>query len=187
MNGPIIAAGLGNPGQRYAGTRHNLGFMVVDRLAARLQARWRIASGPYLEADGGALKLIKPTTYMNSSGVAVAQVVRQLQLDLSALLVLLDDVHLSLGTLRLKRRGSDGGHRGLASVIEQLDSREIPRLRLGIGTPPEGEDRIGYVLSRFTDDEMPVVDEMVEIGADAVTSFVETGIERTMNAVNPTV
>jgi len=128
--------------------------------------------------------LIKPTTYMNSSGVAVAEVVQRLRLDLASLLVLLDDVHLSLGTLRLRRRGSDGGHRGLESVIEELGSREVPRLRLGIGAPQEGEDRIEYVLSGFNDDEMPVVEEMIEAGADAVESFIEAGIECTMNTVN---
>lgn len=187
MKGPIVAVGLGNPGQRYARTRHNLGSMVVDKLAGRMEMRWRDASS-YAETDreicARPLKLIKPITYMNSSGLAVAEVVRRLDLDLGSLLVILDDLYLPLGTLRLRRGGSDGGHRGLASVIRELGSTEVPRLRLGIGTPTEAQDRIEYVLSDFEGEETRVVEEMTEAGADVVVSFLRSGIERAMNEAN---
>ena len=182
-----VAVGLGNPGARYAGTRHNLGFRVVDLLAGDLGGRWERAPS-YLFAEvvceSRALLLIKPTTYMNGSGVAVAEVLRQFDVGLADVLVVVDDVHLQPGRLRLRRGGSHGGHNGLRSIVETVGCSGFPRLRLGVGMPPEGEDLIGYVLGEFDREELDVAEAAVRTAADGVVCWRTSGLDEAMNRYN---
>jgi len=167
-----LLLGLGNPGTDYVGTRHNVGFEVLDLLAARLGAAWR-PEGRALRAELAEPRvvLVKPTTYMNRSGIAL----RQAWLDYSLeepgqLFVITDDFHLDLGALRLRASGSPGGHNGLASLEEQLGTDEYPRMRIGVGDP--GRDSVDFVLSRFSAAEQPVVEETLETSSWAAEDWV---------------
>jgi len=183
-----LAIGLGNPGSSYTLTRHNLGFRVIEVLSRRLNITLRATEGPCLWGSGPLddlpVGLACPTTYMNDSGRAVDFLRVDLGLALSDLLVICDDANLPRGKIRLRRGGSDGGHRGLASVISQLASEEFPRLRLGIGAPPETEDLIEYVLEEFEQTEHALVDTMIEQAVDAVLAYFREGIETAMNRFN---
>jgi PTH1 family peptidyl-tRNA hydrolase len=183
-----LAIGLGNPGRRYALTRHNLGFRVIEVLSRRLVITLRLIQGPCLlgtgRLDHDRIGLAQPATYMNESGRAVAFLQDHLNLEPKELLVICDDVNLPLGKIRLRRGGSDGGHRGLASVIATLASTEFPRLRLGVGMPPEGEDLVDYVLQECEPEEQPLVAEMIEGAADAVVACFQEGLETAMNRFN---
>jgi PTH1 family peptidyl-tRNA hydrolase len=168
--------GLGNPGRKYEGTRHNIGFRVLDVLAARAQARWRHRClAPYdmaaLDAPRGLL-LCKPRTYMNHSGRAVAALRRSKRIPPEELLVVYDDVHLGLGRMRARTEGSAGGHNGMKSIIAVLGTQAFPRLRVGIGHG-DGDERIRHVLGRFSADERACVEEVVAAAADAVVRLVE--------------
>ena len=184
-----VVVGLGNPGSEYAHTRHNLGFRVVDLLAGRLKGTWsestwyffcRIATG------SEPLVLVKPTTFMNRSGVAVADVLDRFEADVEDVLVVVDDVHLDLGRIRLRRGGSDGGHNGLRSIIDCVGSAAFPRLRLGIGAPPEGTDRIGHVLSALEAGEYDTVEAAIREAASGVRCWMESGIDVAMSRYNST-
>lgn len=182
--------GLGNPGRRYQKTRHNLGIMVLDCLADQLNALWSqrelydaaSASG----GDGLRLLLIKPQTFMNQSGLAVARAVKYRNLRPQNLLVICDDLALPFGVLRLRPRGSDGGHRGLRSVIEHLGTTEIPRLRLGIGAPPPGTDPADYVLEGFNPREKEQLPEILDLAVQGLKLVLTSGIEKAMNEINRT-
>jgi PTH1 family peptidyl-tRNA hydrolase len=183
-----LIVGLGNPGREYEGSRHNLGFEVVDLLAQRndirvchrlhraLYGRGRVAGTDCLVA--------KPQTFMNASGEAVARLLFYYRIPLADLIVVCDDLALDLGRLRLRRRGSAGGHKGLASIISHLHSPDFPRLRLGIGAPPPGWDGVDWVLSRFAPQERPLADEAVANAAEAVEFLLREGIEAAMNRYN---
>ncbi len=181
-----LVVGLGNPGRRYRGTRHNVGWEVVDLLGTR----WRI---PFFgeeeealvgrgEAAGGEVLLAKPLTYMNRSGEAVRGLVHRYGLRPQEVLVIYDDVDLPVGTIRVRPRGSSGGHHGMASVIEALGTAEIPRVRIGIGRPTG--DAADYVLSRFAPEERPRIREAIERAADAVEVVLREGIQRAMERFN---
>ncbi len=184
--GAVCVVGLGNPGRRYAETRHNTGFAVVDALAERLgtppeefrgdQYRWR---GGHKER---IVFLCKPWTYMNLSGAAVRTLMRETGLEPSNMLVVCDEAAFPLGKLRLRGQGSSGGHNGMRSVIEAVGSGNFPRLRCGIGAP-EG-DYAEYVLSRFTREEESAAREMVRRAADAAICWIDEGLERAMNIYN---
>ena len=183
-----IVLGLGNPGVRYAGTRHNIGFMLVDYLARRAGAGWVASARDYsmlaeVDWDGQSVLLVKPQTYMNHSGRAARALCLRFAVPPSGLLVAYDDFLLGFGRLRLRGRGSDGGHNGLSSVIEELSSKDVPRLRLGIGQPPQGDDIIGYVLAPFSQSDREV-ETLVEWGAAAVKTYFAEGIEVAMNRFN---
>lgn len=184
--------GLGNHGQAYRYTRHNVGFMVLDELCRRWSCPLREGRGEYFRAMSlrGATEvtLIAPTTFMNNSGVAVREVAEELVLGPDRILVVADDFALPLGTLRLRRNGSDGGHNGLASIIYQLGDNGFPRLRCGIGVAEQcaGEDPATFVLSPFAPEEGKAVAAMIGRAADAVESFVHSGIDRTMTQYNRT-
>tara|TARA_Y100001960_G_scaffold309672_1_gene368351 strand:+ start:66 stop:641 length:576 start_codon:yes stop_codon:yes gene_type:complete len=184
-----IVVGLGNPGDRYALTRHNIGFMALDRLAQRRQRPWSSFGAAKTESmiasadvDGNQVLLVKPQTFMNASGKAVMALHARQPFEPSNLLVVLDDFHLAFGRLRLRRSGSDGGHNGLGSVIDKVGSEDIPRLRMGIGPLPDEGDDIDYVLSDFRRDEN--VDELVGRGCSAVEHCIADGIYNTMNQFN---
>jgi len=177
--------GLGNPGRRYRGTRHNVGFEVVERLARRwgvcfrVQGRAEVAEATFA---GEPVVLAKPLTYMNLSGEAVGELVRRLGLKPGQVLVVYDDMDLPVGTVRVRARGSSGGHRGMASVLEALGTAEVPRVRVGIGRPEE--DAVDHVLSRFSPEERAQVDQAVERAADAVETALGEGIHRAMDRFN---
>ena len=177
--------GLGNPGERYAGTRHNIGFMVLDELAGRLRARFRSGSGRAVARGNWRsddIVLVKPLLYMNESGVPVAE---QLNRKPDEFLVVCDDFALPFGRLRLRPGGSEGGHNGLASIIYRLGTDRFPRLRIGIGTPPDGQGWADYVLEPFTSRERQLLPELIERAADACLMVPSEGIEQAMNRYNP--
>ncbi|MBI3004961.1 MAG: aminoacyl-tRNA hydrolase [Ignavibacteriales bacterium] len=189
----FFIVGLGNPGNDYIHTRHNLGFDVVDKVVDEWKLRWKEGKGEYVFAVG-SLKdvefgLAKPLTYMNNSGDAVADIVGRFEVPLAQLLVVCDDFQLPLGVLRLRPGGSDGGHNGLYSIIYQLQSDQFPRLRCGIGSltmPTDKNLMAGFVLEQFSKEELPLAKQMVERAREASLSFIEQGIDRTMNMFNQT-
>jgi len=184
-----LIVGLGNPGRRYAGTRHNVGFAVVDALADRHRAVFEGAPAEAVMArlrtlgPGGTL-LVKPLTFMNLSGFAVSEVARYFRVDLPDILVVADDVSLPLGRLRARPRGSDGGHKGFRSIVEQFGSHEFPRLRVGVGRGDPRRDLADHVLAGFDGEERPVIDAAIDRAADAGELFVADGIEAVMNRFN---
>lgn len=184
----IAIVGLGNPGRRYRGTRHNVGREVAEQVAATLGVRlagdgWaRTARAKFGRA---AVFLAVPETYMNVSGQAVADLARRRRLAPENLLVVHDDLDLPLGRLRLRPGNGAGGHNGVRSIIEHLGTRGFPRLRVGIGRPPAGVAAETFVLERFTAEERTVIDEAVERAANAALAVVSDGLEAAMNRVNP--
>ena len=180
--------GLGNPGPEYAETRHNVGFRVIDLLAERHSIRLRRRR---LRSEVGEGKiasqrvlLVEPQTFMNNSGEAAAQVVSYFDLQPQDLLIIYDDLDLELGTLRLRRGGSAGTHKGMRSIVEHLDTEKIPRLRLGIGPLPAQADAVEFVLSAFGGAEIATIEEMLTRAAEAVEYFLTEGIEAAMNKFN---
>jgi PTH1 family peptidyl-tRNA hydrolase len=183
-----VIVGLGNPGKDYQGSRHNAGFLVVAGLAEGCGIRLSAGRGDFMSGSGRlggeSVTLVMPLTYMNSSGRAVSQVLSQTGASVDELLVVCDDVDLPLGQLRLRTSGSDGGHRGLASIIGALGTQDFARLRLGVGRPPDGDDTADFVLDGFDEGEGPVVDDMVDRATQAVRVLVRDGIERAMTVFN---
>jgi PTH1 family peptidyl-tRNA hydrolase len=181
-----LVVGLGNPGPKYRDTRHNVGFWVVDELAARwqLQHTWRQRDDAlYVRQPGGAA-LVKPLTFMNLSGFAVSKLRQFFQVEVADLLVIVDEVALPLGRLRARGRGSAGGHNGLKSVIEQLGTNEFPRLRIGVGRGDARRDLADHVLSKFDPAEREIIQAATLRAADAAEMFISEGIERVMNTFN---
>lgn len=183
-----LIVGIGNPGPEYARTRHNVGFRVVNLLAKQLGVKKEEAmfKGIFSVAklDGLNVGLLKPMTYVNLSGRSVHEAVNRFGLATEQILVILDDAQLPLGKLRLRAKGSSGGHKGLQSIIEALQTENIPRLRIGIGSPPEGVDMATYVLSPFEPEEESVIAEIVETAAEAAKVWVKEGIEIAMQRFN---
>jgi len=189
-----LIVGLGNPGAQYKGTRHNVGFAVLDELARRasvsfesapadaLMARWRRNVGV---GSGGAddVLLVKPLTFMNLSGQAVGELARYFKIDVADVLIVVDEAQLPLGKLRARSRGSAGGHNGLKSVIAHLGD-EFARLRLGVGRGDDRRNLADHVLTRFDKDEAAEVDRMIARGADAAETFIISGIAAVMNQFN---
>ena len=181
-----LIVGLGNPGRRYAGTRHNVGFEVLDAIAARNRLEWESAKADAVIAKWraqGAL-LAKPVTFMNLSGHAVGELLRFYKIELPDLFVVVDDVNLELGRLRTRAGGSAGGHNGLKSLIAQLGTDEFARLRIGVGRGDARRDLADHVLATFEPDERPIVAEAVARAAEAVELFIVEGVEPVMNRYN---
>ncbi len=179
-------AGLGNPGMEYAATRHNVGFMLADRLAEAGGVRFGKSGSALIgkgDVFGAQAVLIKPQTYMNLSGQAIAEFRSFYKIDAGSVLVFYDDCDLPLGKLRFRKDGGSGGHKGVESIITALGGRDFPRLRLGIGRPEAGELN-GHVLAPFTPGEAAIVDEMLGIAMDAVKTFMTDGIGVAMNRFN---
>ncbi len=187
-NLPYLIAGLGNPGQEYRYTRHNVGFMLLDRLAARLQVKFaRLESKALVtKADyqGRRLVLAKPQTFMNLSGQAVASLARYYKVPHPQLMIAYDDVDLPLGTLRIRPDGGSAGQKGMASIIERLGTQVFPRLRLGIGRPPGRMDAADYVLQDFSKGEEELLAATLDRAVDAVLVFVSEGLDAAMNQYN---
>jgi peptidyl-tRNA hydrolase, PTH1 family len=180
-----LIAGLGNPGPEYAATRHNIGFMVVDQLAAQFGSAWE-KSGKWdaLSAKCGAVLLVKPLAFMNRSGYPLFAVAQFYKIEPQQILVVLDDFALPLGRIRLRARGGPGGHNGLESIIVQFGTEEIPRLRIGIGAAPL-EGSVDYVLSRFFDEEKPIVRSTIDRAVEALKCVIDKGLVSAMNTFNP--
>lgn len=183
----FLIAGLGNIGDEYANTRHNIGFIVADALALSLKSTFetaRYADVAQASLKGRKLIIIKPSVYMNLSGKSLRYWMNKEEIPMENLLVIVDDLALPLGGLRLRQRGNDGGHNGLISIGEHLGSTDFARLRIGIGNDFAKGYQVDYVLGRWTKEEekvlLPEIDRMVEL----VKSFVLAGIERTMNIYN---
>lgn len=187
MPGRLII-GLGNPGPAYDGTRHNVGFEVVDALAAQAGVALARERGDVLVGwgrhRGCGFGLAKPQTYMNRSGSAVGALVRRFGLAPGDLLVVLDDLSLAPGRLRLRARGSAGGHNGLQDVLDALGTDEVPRLRIGIGSAFPRGGQVDYVLAPFAPEERPVIDEAVARAGAAALDFACEGIVAAMNRHN---
>jgi peptidyl-tRNA hydrolase, PTH1 family len=172
-----VVVGLGNPGPEYESTRHNVGHRVVEHLARRFHARWRregraqVARG---EWAGESVALVKPGTYMNMSGPAVAAALTALGASPEELILVYDDIDLPLGTVRVKMKGSHGGHNGVRSVIATLATSEIRRVKVGIGRPDHKDAVVDWVLAGFEREELPVVESVVEEAADRVMTLMET-------------
>ncbi len=182
-----VVVGLGNPGSRYRGTRHNLGFAVIDILAENpgcsgFQERFHTQLAERL-VDTQLVLLAKPQTFMNRSGPGVRQVVDYFQVPLEDLLVVCDDINLPLGTLRVRTRGTHGGHNGLRDIQNHLGTTQYPRLRIGVDSPGE-KDAVEYVLGRFRPTERPVIEEAIARAAQAVAFWIQQGIAACMNQYN---
>jgi PTH1 family peptidyl-tRNA hydrolase len=182
-----VVVGLGNPGSRYDGTRHNVGFGVVDTLASvpgagRFQSRFA-AQVADLNENGYKILLVKPETFMNLSGACVRRVVDFYKVELADLLVVCDDFNLPLGKLRVRARGTHGGHNGLRDIQNHLGTTEYARLRIGVGAPP-GEDAVDHVLGRFRPGERPVIEDAIVLASQAVGVWVRRGVEACMNQYN---
>jgi PTH1 family peptidyl-tRNA hydrolase len=177
--------GLGNPGSQYKGTRHNVGFEVIDEIARRQSIEFESAPAEALIAKWRrpeeAVLLVKPLTFMNLSGQAIADLARYFKIEVADLIVVVDEVHLPLGKLRARKRGSAGGHNGLKSVIAHLGD-EFARLRVGVGRGGDQRNLADHVLSRFEKDEAAEVERMTTRAADAAEMFITSGIEAVMNA-----
>jgi PTH1 family peptidyl-tRNA hydrolase len=180
--------GLGNPGSRYERSRHNLGWMLLDRLAQRRRVRFAAGRADYFHAryvlEERRIHLVKPTTFMNLSGRAVRQYLAIERPDAAQLVVATDDVNLPLGRIRMRPGGSAGGHNGLRSVIEILGRQDFPRLRMGVGPGPAGVDLADWVLEDFESGEEEEVDSLLVRAADAFEHWVLEGPERTMGRFN---
>jgi PTH1 family peptidyl-tRNA hydrolase len=183
-----LVVGLGNPERRYEGTRHNVGFAVLAELArkygiSRPRSRFQ---GEVVEVDleGEKALLLSPVTYMNNSGASVQMARDFYKIPEEQLLVVCDDFNLPLAKLRFRAKGSSGGQKGLADIIRRLGNDQFPRLRIGIGSPPEGWDAADYVLSKFTREELPEIEKAVSRAADAVAVWAREGIEHCMNQFN---
>jgi len=184
-----LVVGLGNPGRQYVGTRHNVGYEVLAELARRWAAEVRPRrqfSGETVDATINGIKvlLLSPTTYMNRSGTSLRAACDFYKLKPQDVLVICDDMNLPLGRLRVRPRGSSGGHKGLADIIRAMGTEEIPRLRVGIGKPPPGQDSVRFVLSVFGKEEEAVIREAYRKAADAVETWVAEGIDVCMTRFN---
>lgn len=176
--------GLGNPGERYRGTRHNVGFEVVDELARRRGIRLERELCGALVGGREDLDLAKPLTYMNRSGYAVRCLLERAGEEPSNALVVYDDVNLELGRLRMRPGGSPGGHRGMESIVQNLRTTDVPRLRLGVGSGDSSEELADFVLSPFSPEEAEAAEAMVVRAADAVETWLADGVEVAMNEHN---
>ena len=182
-----LVVGLGNPGKKYEGTRHNMGFMAIDLLSDQAQLdvdkevfHGLMGRGKIFDQD---VILFKPTTFMNLSGTAVQEVVHYFKIALEDIVVIYDDMAIPIGSIRLRKEGSSGGHKGMQNIIDCLSSDQIKRIRVGIGEPGEW-DTIDYVLSKPLKDDMPLIEEAIENAVRGVKEYLKSDFDRAMNKYN---
>ena len=182
-----LVIGLGNPGKKYEGTRHNMGFMAIDLLADQAQIdvdkevfHGLMGRGKIFDQD---VILFKPTTFMNLSGTAVQEVVHYFKISLDDIIVVYDDMAIAIGNIRLRKEGSSGGHKGMQNIIDCLSSEQIKRIRIGIGEPGEW-DTIDYVLSKPLKDDMPLIEEAIANAVRAIKEALKSDFDRAMNKYN---
>lgn len=182
-----VIVGLGNPGREYADTRHNVGFRVADVIGQRLNLPWRTDADVVFAKSFGSepFFVLKPQTFMNRSGYAVSRFVDYHRIEPRDMLVVVDDVDLPLGRIRVRPRGSAGTHNGLKSVVEQFGTTDFPRMRLGVGRGDARRDLADYVLAEFDPPELPEVERVITRAADAAQMFIVEGIDKVMNTYNP--
>lgn len=184
-----LIIGLGNPGKEYVGTRHNVGFQAIDTIGEAYnisvnKSKFRAFFGEGMIGDSKVI-LIKPQTYMNLSGESIKPFISWYKVDPKDVLIIYDDVSLAPGILRIREKGSAGGHNGIKSIIQHLGMDEFQRIKIGIGEKPQNWDLADYVLSRFTNPEMKMIDKAIKDAADATQMIIEKGIQKAMNAYNP--
>lgn len=185
-----LIVGLGNPGNKYDKTRHNIGFEVIDHLAATWQLDWQKNNrfkGNYCEGAVprmGKLRLLKPTTYMNNSGQAVRAVCDWYKFSPESVLIIYDDLDLPVGRLRLRLSGSAGGHNGMKSIISHLGTQNFPRLRIGIQKSENSKDTINHVLGKFSPDEQPYIKDVLKIAPEVIETALGDGLEKAMSLYN---
>ena len=185
-----LIVGLGNPGDKYDKTRHNIGFEIVDRLAENWQLDWgknNRFKGYYCEGFApriGKTRLLKPTTYMNNSGQAIRAVCDWYKFSPESVLIIYDDLDLPVGRLRLRLSGSAGGHNGMKSIISHLGTQNFPRLRIGIQKTEGSKDTIGHVLGKFSPEEQPHINEVLKIAPEVIETALIDGIEKAMSLYN---
>ena len=189
MAEPLLVVGLGNPGPQYAKTRHNLGFMVADLLAARMGATFKVHKRSGAEIATGRLAhrpvvLAKPRTYMNESGRQVGPLAKFYSVTPADVIVIHDELDIDFGQIRLKQGGGEGGHNGLRSLVNALGTKDFHRVRIGIGRPPGRKDPAAFVLENFSANERPQVPTICEMAADATELLVEVGLEPAQNQVH---
>ena len=187
----FLLIGLGNPGREYANTRHNFGFMLIDRIAVRLNARGMKVQSKAIVMNAAyeerKLILAKPQTFMNLSGQSVQGLVHFYKLPLTNVMILSDDLDIPFGTIRIRASGGPGGQRGLSSILEKLGTKDVQRMRLGIGRPPGRMDPANYVLQNFSKDETQTLSEVLDQATEAVFTFVTHGLNKAMNEFNGSV
>lgn len=184
---PLIA-GLGNPGAKYAGTRHNIGFELIDELADVLNIKLGPGKGPFYigkgRHQGKKVLLLKPSTYMNNSGSALQQALHWFKMQPDQCLVCYDDLNIELGKIRLRPGGSAGGHNGIKDIIQKLGTDKFPRLRIGIGDDFRDGQQVQYVLSPFSNNQREIIDITLKTAVDAVLTFTQDGLDAAMNQFN---
>ncbi len=179
--------GLGNPGKQYKNTRHNVGFMVADLVASALKCGKKYKEKCFshiIECIDHDLLIVKPQTYMNNSGVAVKNLLDDYRLKPDEILVVYDDLDLPLGTLRLKKKGSSGGHRGVKSIIDYIKTEDFPRLKVGIGRPANKKDVVNYVLSPFTKEEKFILDKVLSSATECILNVLKYGVDKAISQCN---
>jgi len=183
--------GLGNPGLKYEFTRHNIGFRIVDSLARDIEIEFKKVKSYYSLISRGMINnhkvmLIKPQTFMNLNGRAVSKVVSYYKIPLRDLLIVYDDLNLELGQVRIRKKGSAGGHKGIESIMQYLNSEEIPRLRIGIGNPSVNFNFncMSYVLSNYNNNEKDKIEEVIQLSTEAIKTVIEDGFEKAMRKYN---
>jgi len=176
-----VILGLGNPGKKYVRTRHNVGFMVVDRLEFKHSLKLKPGKGDYYFSSGTysnhTFSIVIPTTYMNNSGLAAKHFIEKYEVNPKDMLVICDDIHLSSGTIRIRAKGSDGGHNGLKSIIYELERNDFPRLRIGIGNEFEENSQSDFVLSQFSENELSFMNNTFEVASKICDEFITGGLK----------
>jgi PTH1 family peptidyl-tRNA hydrolase len=187
----FLLIGLGNPGREYRDSRHNAGFMLIDRLAVRLNARGMKVQAKAIittaQYEDRKLVLAKPQTYMNLSGQSAQGLLNFYKIPMENMLIAHDDLDIPFGTIRIRPKGGPGGQGGMASTIQQLGTKDFPRLRIGIGRPPGRMDPAAYVLQGFSREEMKSLSEIIDRAAEAALEFVKNGLNAAMNKYNGSV
>tara|TARA_Y100001968_G_scaffold309622_1_gene329621 strand:+ start:530 stop:1093 length:564 start_codon:yes stop_codon:yes gene_type:complete len=179
-----ILVGLGNPGRKYSDTKHNFGFWIIDEFAKKSSLTFRAGKGDYIVGKKDNVVCVKPTTFMNNSGIALLDVKQFFKAEIENILVIYDDIDLPLGNLRFRENGSSGGHRGIASIITHLNTENFNRLRLGIATNESMRPSEKYVLSKFEKNYERIKNEMIQHACDGIEYFLLHGMKTTMNKYN---
>ncbi|MBE7039443.1 MAG: aminoacyl-tRNA hydrolase [Ruminococcaceae bacterium] len=188
MRNMYIIVGIGNPGKKYESTRHNIGFIAIDYMAAlydikvnKIKHKALIGEG---KIEGERIMLVKPQTFVNLSGESIREIADYYKVPAENVIVIYDDVSLEAGSVRIRKKGSDGGHNGIKSIIYQLNSDAFPRIKLGVGSKPPGYDLKDWVLAKFTDEDIKIMSKSVETAAKAVPEIIKNGAESAMNKYN---
>lgn len=180
--------GLGNPGDKYENTRHNMGFLTIDYLSRKFDIKVKKLKFKSLygqgEISGQKVMFIKPQTYMNSSGEAIRELRNYYNFDMDKLIVIVDDIDINFGTIRIKAKGSSGSHNGMKSIIYNLVDDSFPRIKIAVGKKPEYMDLANFVLSGFTEKEVEIIRDEIALASDAVEMILDSGVEKAMNKFN---